>query len=279
MKWLKDGESGSVLCCVMKQTFFLIACNSFIGTGLLFAQISGYKDTPIISGTTYHVHDNERPQPRVIQAAGAVEVKPPSDAVLLFDGKNTDAWASVSGGEASWEVKDGVLVAGGADIRTKQEFGAMQLHFEWRLPADRKVNGQGGGNSGIFLMNLYEIQILQSHNNKTYPDGQAAALYGQLPPLVNATSPQGEWNSYGITFTPPVYKGEKVVTPAKVTVIHNGVIVQNNEPFTGPSTHRQIATYPPKHPATGPLRLQFHGDPMEFRNIWVRPLGARDQAE
>lgn len=263
----------------MKQPLSLIVGSSILGAGILFSQISGYKNTPIIPGTPYHVHDNERPQPRIVQASGAVEVKPPSDALVLFDGKNVDAWASAKGGQAPWEVRDGVMIAKETDIRSKEEFGALQLHFEWRLPADRKVSGQGGGNSGVFLMGLYEIQILQSHNNKTYPDGQATALYGQLPPLVNATSPQGEWNSYGITFTPPVYEGEKVVTPAKVTVIHNGVVVQNNEPFIGPTTHKKLAAYPPKHPPTGPLRLQFHGDPVEFRNIWVRPLGVRDEAE
>jgi hypothetical protein len=257
----------------MTSRLILIAGGSLIGAASLGAQ------APLIPGTPYQVHDNDRPQPRVIGTAGAVEVKPPSDAVILFDGSGGDAWVSVKGGESPWEVRDGVMVAKAADIRTKEEFGAIQLHFEWRLPTGRKVNGQGGGNSGVFLMGLYEVQVLQSHNNPTYPDGQAAALYGQLPPLVNATSPQGEWNSYGITFTPPVYEGEKVVTPAKVTVIHNGVVVQDGESFLGPTTHKKLAAYPANHPVTGPIRLQFHGDPVEFRNIWVRPLGERDQAQ
>lgn len=257
----------------MKYQLILIAGGSLIAAANLGAE------PPLIPGTPYRVHDNDRPQPRVIETAGAVAVKPPSDAVVLFDGSNSDAWVSVKGDESPWEVRDGVMVAKASDIRTKEEFGAVQLHFEWRLPAGRKVNGQSGGNSGVFLMGRYEVQVLQSHNNKTYPDGQATALYGQLPPLVNATSPQGEWNSYGITFTPPVYEGEKVVTPAKVTVIHNGVVVQNGESFIGTTTHQKLASYPAKHPETGPLRLQFHGDPVEFRNIWVRPLGERDQAE
>lgn len=249
------------------------------GVGLIAAEVAGYQDTPIIPGTTYHVHDGKRPQPKMIENGGAVSVKPPSDAIVLFDGSKSDAWVSVKGGESPWEVRDGVMIAKASDIRTKEEFGAVQIHFEWRLPADRKVNGQTGGNSGCFLMGMYEVQVLQSHNNPTYPDGQAAALYGQLPPLVNATSPQGEWNSYEITFIPPVYEGEKVVTPAKVTVIHNGVVVQNGESFIGTTTHRKLANYPAKHPETGPIRLQFHGDPMEFRNIWVRPLGGRDQGD
>lgn len=250
-----------------------------IGVGSLGAQVAGHQDTPNIPGTPFHVHDGERPQPRVIMTAGAVAAKPPSDAVVLFDGSNGDAWVSVKGDASPWEVRDGVMVATGTDIRTKEKFGAIQLHFEWRLPAGRKVSGQSGGNSGCFLMGLYEVQVLQSHNNPTYPDGQAGALYGQLPPLVNATSPQGEWNSYDITFTPPVYEGEKVIAPAKVTLIHNGVVVQNGVSFLGTTTHQKLAAYPPKHPEAGPIRLQFHGDPMEFRNFWARPLGERDKAQ
>jgi hypothetical protein len=263
----------------MKIQLILIAGGSLIGMVISGAQPSGYQDTPLIPGTPYHVHDGTRPQPKVIETSGAVTVKPPADAVVLFDGKDLEAWSSVRGGEAPWKVRDGVMVAAETDIRTKEEFGAVQLHFEWRLPVDRKVNGQSGGNSGVFLMGKYEVQVLQSHNNPTYPDGQAASLYGQLPPLVNATSPQGEWNSYSITFTPPIYEGDKVLTPAKVTVIHNGVVVQNGESFLGPTTHKQLASYPPKHEATGPLRLQFHGDPVEFRNMWVRPLVEREAAE
>jgi hypothetical protein len=276
---LKDLRCKGVFYRDMKKTFILIAGGSLIGAGSLSAQVAGHQDTPIIPGTPFHVHDGKRPQPRVIESGGAVAVKPPSDAVVLFDGTNSDAWVAANGGESPWKIQDGVMIANGADIRTKDEFGAIQLHFEWRLPADRKVNGQSGGNSGCFLMGLYEVQVLQSHTNQTYPDGQACALYGQLPPLVNATSPQGEWNSYDITFTPPVYEGEKVITPAKVTVIHNGVVVQNGESFIGTTTHQKLASYPPKHPEAGPIRLQFHGDPMEFRNIWVRPLGRRDEAK
>jgi hypothetical protein len=212
----------------------------------------------------------------VVESAGAVSVKPPSDAIVLFDGTKTDAWAT-NNGVFPWEVRDGVMIAKNSNIQTKESFGAIQLHLEWRLPADRKVNGQSGGNSGCFMMGLYEVQILQSHKNPVYPDGQAAALYGQLPPLVNATSPQGEWNSYDITFTPPVYEGEKVAIPARVTVVHNGVVVQNGESFLGTTKHAELATYPAKHPEAGPLILQFHGDPLEFRNMWVRPLGERNQ--
>lgn len=233
-------------------------------------EVHGYPDGPKLPGVPYVVHDPARPQPRIIQTEGAVVVKAPSDAITLFDGKSLDAWTP------GWKVTDGSMVAMDHDIYSKQSFGAVQMHFEWRLPKGRKVDGQTGGNSGVFMMGLYEIQVLQSNNNKTYPDGQAGALYGQLPPLVNATAPQGDWNSYDITFVPPVYEGEKVTTPAKVTIFHNGVCVQNGESYLGPTEHRKLASYPTKHPETAPLKLQFHGDPMEYRNMWIRPLGKRD---
>jgi len=239
-------------------------------------EVKGYTDTEKLPGVEYTVHDPRRPQPRIVETGGAVVVKPPSDAIVLFDGKTLDQWTQ-EGGPAKWPVKDGVFIADGKEIQSKESFGAVQLHFEWRLPAGRKVDGQSGGNSGVFLMGLYEVQVLQSHNNKTYPDGQAGSLYGQLPPLVNATSPQGEWQSYDIAFEPPVYEGEKVITPAKITIIHNGVVVQHGSLYLGPTQHKKVATYPAKHPETGPLRIQFHGDPMEYRNFWIRPLGKRDQ--
>jgi hypothetical protein len=257
----------------MKRILTLTALLTVPTLGWLMADGFGVKSgNPLLPGVPYEVHDGTRPQPRIVENAGAVSVKPPADAIVLFDGTNLDAWES-----PTWEIKDGVMVAAKKDIISKQSFGAIQLHAEWRVPADRKVNGQGGGNSGIFFMGTYEIQVLQSHNNKTYPDGQAASLYGQMPPLVNATTAQGEWQSYDIIFTPPVYEGETVKTPAHATVIHNGVVVQNHSAFLGMSTHKKLAVYPPTHAETGPIRLQFHGDPIEFRNFWVRPLGKVDQ--
>ena len=244
--------------------------------GVAQAEIHGYPDDPKLPGVPYVVHDPARPQPPVVVPAGAVVVKPPSDAKVLFDGTSLDAWTT-DGGKPAWIVKDGAMIANGKDIQTKESFGAIQLHFEWRCPAGRPVDGQSGGNSGAFIMGLYEVQVLQSHNNPTYPDGQAGALYGQLPPLVNATLPQGEWQSYDVAFEPPVYENGKVARPAKVTVIHNGIIVQNGESYLGPTQHRTLASYPDNHPETAPLRLQFHGDPMEYRNMWIRPLGKRDQ--
>ena len=254
------------------QAIFVLAASATCGTS--WGQVHGEEGTPQLPGVPYHVHDGKRPQPPVVSTAGALMVKPPSDAKVLFDGKSLDAWTT-NGGPPAFKIKDGVMVADGKNIQTKASFGAVQLHFEWRLPAGRPVEGQKGGNSGVFFMDLYEVQVLQSHNNPTYADGTAGAMYGQLPPLVNATSPQGEWQSYDIAFEPPVYEGEKVVKPAKVTVIHNGVIVQNGESYLGPSVWRKLASYPPKHPEKGPISLQFHGDPMEFRNMWIRPLGQR----
>ncbi len=243
--------------------------------GPVRAEVQGEEDTPKLPGVPYHVHDGKRPQPPVVSTGGALTVKPPSDAKVLFDGSSLDAWTT-DGGPPAFKLRDGVMVANGKNIQTKEQFGgAVQLHFEWRLPAGIPVQGQKGGNSGVFLMGMYEIQVLQSHNNPTYPDGTAGALYGQQPPLVNATEPQGEWQSYDIAFEPPVYEGGKVVKPAKATVIHNGVIVQHGEAFLGTTVWRKVATYPENHPQTGPIGLQFHGDPMEFRNIWVRPLGER----
>ncbi len=234
-------------------------------------------ENPQLPGVPYVVHDGTRPQPRMVTpGGGGVVVNAPSDATVIFDGKNLDAWTSKSGAP-TWEIKDGAMIAAKSEMTTKESFGAIQLHTEWRCPAGRKVQDQGGGNSGIFLMGLYEIQVLECHENKTYPDGQAGSLYGQTPPLCNATVPQGEWNSYDIIFTPTVYDGEIVKEPARVTVIHNGVVVQNSRAFLGPTQHKKLATYPKTHPLTAPISLQFHGDPMEYRNMWIRPLGEYDQ--
>jgi hypothetical protein len=212
-----------------------------------------------------------RPVPPVVETKGAVSVAPPSDAKVLFDGKDLSAWR-----DPKWKVDNGILIAAAGDLTSIEEFGDCQLHVEWRVPAGRKVDGQGGGNSGIFLMNRYEVQVLQSNNNRTYADGQAGAVYGQSPPLVNATAPQGEWQSYDIIFEAPVYEGKVVKKPARVTVIHNGVLLHHAKEFLGPTQHMKLATYPESHPAKAPLHLQFHGDPIEYRNIWIRQPGSYD---
>ena len=266
----------------MKRALLILAVGGWSAAGLQAeeardpAKDFGFGDKPDhpqLPGVDWVVHDGTRPQPPVVGNAGAVVVKPPADAKVLFDGGGLDAF------RGEWLVRDGILVAHKGELFSKEEFGAVQLHLEWRIPAGRPVDGQKGGNSGVFFMERYEIQILQSHNNKTYPDGQAGSLYGQRPPLVNATTAQGEWQSYDIIFTPPVYEGGAFKAPATATVIHNGVVVQHAQPFLGPTVWRKLASYPPNHPEKGPLRFQFHGDPVEYRNIWVRELGSYDAAK
>jgi hypothetical protein len=260
----------------MKRTTSILIAGLFIPAAGNGGRIEGEVGTPMQPNAPYRVHDGSRPLPPMVTTAGAVKVAPPSDATVLFDGGKLDAWTT-AGGDPVWEVRDGVIVAtAGGDIQTRDEFGAVQLHLEWRVPAGYQVSDQGG-NSGVFMMGRYEIQILESHGTVTYADGQAAALYGQQPPLANATAPQGEWQSYDIIFVPPVYHDGALQTPAIATVIHNGVIVQHAEPFLGTTRFREVACYPAEHPEQGPIRLQYHDDPVEFRNLWVRPLGRRDQ--
>lgn len=224
----------------------------------------------------YRVHDMKRPQPVKVKTEGAVVVKAPADAVVIFDGGNTDALTDTRPNAKTepkpWVVKGDVLIASPGSTSTKQSFGSMQLHLEWKIPAGRIVEGQKGGNSGIFLMGIYEIQIQESHTNVTYADGQAAALYGQTPPKVNASAPQGEWQSFDIVFEAPVYGEKGVEEPAYITLIHNGVVVHHRQKFYGPTKHKKAASYPAKHPEKAPIRIQWHGDPIEFRNIWVREL-------
>jgi hypothetical protein len=241
----------------------------------------GYDDTPIITGTNFHVHDGNRPQPRIVQpgtssnqdAPGA----PPSDAVILFDGSDLSQWASLSGDDAKWKAENGYMevVPGTGDIQTRDGIGDCQLHIEWAAPSVVKGDSQGRGNSGIFLLGLYEIQVLDCYDNPTYSDGTTGAVYGQYPPLVNACRKPGEWQVYDILWEAPRFSGQ-VLKPARVTVILNGVVLHHAVEPQGPTQHRQTASYSP-HPATGPLRLQDHGDLVRFRNIWYRPLTGYDQ--
>ena len=216
----------------------------------------------------YAVHDGQRPHPTKVEAKSITTTPAPADADIIFDGTNIDAFTK------KWAVKDGSLIATKTGKNsTKKSYGSCQLHLEWKIPAGREISGQKGGNSGVFLMGKYEVQIQESHTNVTYADGQAAALYGQYPPLVNASRPQGEWQSYDITFTAPEYKDGSVIKPATITVIHNGIVVHNAQELKGPTTNKKLAAYPTDHPEKAPLTLQFHGDPIEFRNIWIRELG------
>lgn len=211
------------------------------------------------------------PVPPVVSApAGGV----PSDAIVLFDGKNTDAWEPVVPGAKGWLLEDGVLVVRPHSgwLSTKASFGDIQLHLEFREPAEVRKNGQDRGNSGVFFMGLYELQVLDSYNNPTYVNGQAASMYKQCAPLVNASRPPGEWQTYDAVFiTPRFSPAGTLLSPARVTVFHNGVLVIYDFALKGPTLYRGIPRYSPQ-PARLPLQLQDHGDRVAFRNIWVREL-------
>jgi hypothetical protein len=229
----------------------------------------GYDDTPLLPDGKWKVHDKTRPRPPVVTPGlgGA----PPSDAIVLFDGKDLAAW-KCGNGDAKWKVGDGAMeVNGTGDIETREPFGDCQLHLEWQSPAEVKGESQGRGNSGVFLMGRYEIQVLDSFRNPTYADGQAAAMYGQIPPLVNACRKPGEWQSYDILFKAPRFQGDKLESPGVVTLLHNGVAVHHADPFIGATAHREVGRYEP-HPPKAPLKLQDHGNPVRYRNIWIRPM-------
>jgi hypothetical protein len=204
------------------------------------------------------------PEPPMVDPGDANRA--PSDAVVLFDGKDLAKW---EGGE-NWIVENGVATAAKNGITTKQGFGDCQLHLEFATPEKVEGEGQGRGNSGVYLMGVYEVQILDSFENKTYFDGQAAAVYKQQPPTVNASRKPGEWQWYDILFTAPKFDGEgKMTRPAYVTVLHNGVAVHNHFELQGITSYTEAPSYK-KHGEKEPIHLQFHGNPVKFRNIWLR---------
>ena len=237
----------------------------------------GYDDTPMLPGLPFHVHDPLRPHPPVVtpaaQSGGA-----PSDAIVLFDGKDLSQWQVPQRG--GWRVANGYfeVVPGNGDLTTKQKFGDVQLHVEWAAPAEIRGTSQNRGNSGIFLQGRYEVQVLDSYQNPTYADGQAGALYGQWPPLANATRKPGEWQSYDIVFEAPKFEGGKMNKPAYATVLLNGVILHNHKELMGPTVHRQLARYAAQ-PAEDALVLQDHQQPVRYRNIWIRRLSTYDQPQ
>ena len=223
-------------------------------------------------------NDPSRPVPPVI-APGTASTqdtpgRPPSDAVVLFDGKDLSQWAGEDGQAAKWKVTGGyaeVLPKSGY-IHTREAFGDCQLHVEFSEPVPAVGDGQDRGNSGVFLMGLYEVQVLDSYENKTYADGQASGVYGQFPPQVNASRPPGQWQTYDIIFHAPRFdKAGKLLRPARMTVLHNGVLVQDNVELSGPTAHHERPPYK-SGPDKLPLALQDHGDPVRFRNIWIREL-------
>ena len=251
---------------------------------------TGYTDTPKLPNSEWKVHDDARPRPPVV-APGKTDTSPPADATVLFDGTNLDAWVTLPHGkkgqpapaptEPKWKIENGyVEVTPTGDLQTKEAYGSCQLHIEWQSPNPPALNSQKRGNSGIFLMGLYEIQVLDGYDNLTYADGLPGSIYGQSPPAVNVARKPGEWQSYDILFTAPRFdKKGKLLSPAFITVLHNGVVVQNHTKLLGPTVHKRVANYDKPHATRLPLQLQDHRDKqaVRFRNIWIRDLEAPEK--
>jgi hypothetical protein len=248
-------------------------------------KIDGFRNTPMLPGSQWHVHDSDRPQPPVVTpgASFSQSAPPPSDAEVLFDGTDLSKWQNSKGGDAAWKVQDGYMeVTPGGDIRTRGKWADFQLHVEWASPLPATGSSQGRGNSGILINDMYEVQVLDSYEAKTYPDGQAAAIYGQSPPLANACKPPGKWQTYDIIFESPRWdeKGD-LVKKACATVLHNGVVVQNHyqligctDGISGVVPWGTLSKYPAPHPPEVFIELQEHGpNPVRYRNIWIRRLG------
>ena len=277
---------------ISKKLISYIAVAAAAGTGaLLFAQVVpsglGYKGTPQIPFTQWHVHQGDRPQPRVVKPGETFShnAPAPSDAVVLFDGKDLSQWESARGGPANWPVENGYVSSiRGGGIHTKQKFPDFQLHLEFAAPSPPRGTGQGRGNSGVLINGMYEVQVLDSYQSQTYPDGQCGALYGQTPPLVNACKPPGEWQTYDIIFESPRWDADqKLIKKANVTVIQNGVVLHHKREYLGATDgiggvpHTSLGNYNKVHGPEVMIELQDHANPVRYRNIWVRPLGEYDK--
>ncbi len=245
--------------------------------------IIGFTALAEIPGTPWRIHDAARPHPRVI-TPGATPGSAPSDAIVLFDGKDLSKWAHSRNGQlsdAQWPVKEGYFEtgAGTGSIVTREKFGDVQLHVEFATPSPGRGASQDRGNSGVRFMGLYEVQVLDSFENVTYADGQAGSIYGEYPPLVNAARRPGEWQTYDIVFEAPKFNGTMVVAPAYVTVFWNGVLVQHRRPIMGStSATTTVHQYTPHDPEL-PLTFQDHSHPVRYRNVWIRRLTGYDQPE
>lgn len=230
-------------------------------------QIHGYTDTPKLPGGKWHVHDPNRPQPEVVTPNYNGEpVSPPEEATVLFDGTGLDHWKN-----KKWKLKDDYMVVTDGNQTSKKKFGDVYLHLEWRIPRSVSGWGQARGNSGVFLMGRYEIQVLDGWANRAYPDGMTGAIYGQKPPRVNACRKPGQWQSYDIFFKAPETEDGDVTEPAKMTVLHNGIPIHNNVDLLGKTLHKAVGRYK-NPPAKAPLKLQDHGNAIHYRNIWVVPM-------
>lgn len=238
--------------------------------------VYGYNDTPVLPWCGYHVHDADRPAPKRVDPGRAARrpAAPPSDAVVLFDGSDLSQWQPNQSRVVQSDqpnANTSYIEAGQGNLTSKQEFGDCQIHLEWMAPDDFTGPWYNRGNNGLLLMGLFEIQIFDSFNEKIYPDGMAGAIYGQTPPAVNASRPPGQWQTFDIVFTAPVFENERLVKPARVTMFHNGVLVHLNEAIRGETGHRILPEYKRKT-SKGPLVLSGHDCPVRLRNIWVRPL-------
>ena len=251
---------------------FLIALFSIL---IISASVFSNGQTARQKVEKWKVHDLERPMPPVVDPGPAGEPVPaPSDATILFDGKDLSQWTDGKGQPARWKIENGYMevVAKTGSIRTVQNFGDCQLHVEWASPVVVKGESQERGNSGVFLMNIYEVQVLDCYNNKTYADGMTASLYAQYPPMVNACRPPGEWQTFDIIFRRPRFDNSgHLISPAWFTVFHNNILVHDNAELIGPTTHKARPPYK-AHPDRLPISLQDHGNPIRFRNIWIRDL-------
>jgi hypothetical protein len=233
--------------------------------------VFGYKDTPLQPWSGFHVHDPDRPAPPTVTpppiAGGDAALAAPSDAIVLFGGQDLDQWEA-----NQWRVEDGCLVATEGPMRTRQEFGDCQLHLEWMAPAEPADSVWNRGNNGVFLLGEIEVQIFESYTTKIYPDGQAAAIYAQTPPLVNACRKPGQWEAYDILFRAPRFDEQgKLLEPARLTMLHNGILVHLNQEIYGHTPHAGLANYDAV-PPRGPIALGAHHCPVRFRNIWIRSL-------
>jgi hypothetical protein len=265
------------LCRISVSLLALAATSAFAAEAKL-----GYNDTPIVPGTKWHVHDGDRPQPRLVTPAASFshQAPAPSDAIVLFDGKDLSKWQVANGGDAKWKVENGYMEVApkAGSIQTREKFADFQLHIEFATPAKVDGNSQGRGNSGVLMNGIYEVQVLDSYDNPSYPDGQAGALYGQTPPLVNASKKPGEWQSYDIIFESPRWDADgKNIKKANVTVIHNGVVLHHKREYLGNTPHRKNGDYSKPHAPEMFIQLQDHNNPMRFRNIWLRKLGEYDK--
>ena len=259
---------------ILNATFSFAVCTLFLSPALAGNQLVvpknenesyGYTDTPKQPWSEYLVHDAKRPIPKKVNPTPPTYfAEAPKDAIVLFDGTNTDAWKPTQ-----WKLANGVIECTTGPFETKDNFKSFQLHLEWLSPANFEGPWGNQGNNGLSLLGAYEIQIFDSFKVNNYPDGACGAVYGQTPPLVNACTPAGNWQTYDVFFTPAKFDGDKQIAPPRVTVVQNGIMIQNNTEIYGSTSHGKL---PGPNPKEGPIRLSGHGCPVQFRNIWIRPF-------